>query len=70
MRPKIHFYKRKENKEYYVGNSINYLIKKKKKNFITFDVDYWISFGNPFELDIYHYWEELFLNKKNNLITN
>lgn len=56
------------NNEYYVGNSINYLIKIKKKKFVTFDVDYWISFGNPFELDIYHYWEELFLKRNNKII--
>lgn len=47
------------NNEHYVGNSINYLIEKNKK-VITFHTDQWISLGDPFELDIYNYWEEYF----------
>jgi len=43
--------------EVYVGTSINLLIEEGLR-FVTFDVDNWISFGDPFELDIYHYWEE------------
>lgn len=54
----------KVNNEFYVGNSINYLIKQKKKRFVIFNVDYWISFGNPFELNIFHYWEDFFYNNK------
>jgi len=53
------------NNEHYVGNSINYLIKKKKRKFIIFNIKYWISFGNPFELDVYSYWEEFFYKNKN-----
>ena len=52
------------NNEFYVGKSINYLIKKKKKRFVNFNVDYWISFGNPFELDIFHYWEDYFVKSE------
>jgi glucose-1-phosphate thymidylyltransferase len=46
------------NGEIYVGTSINLLIKK-GLNFQCFDVDNWISFGDPFELELYHWWEEL-----------
>ena len=37
------------NGEHYVGTSINYLIQQGKK-FVIFDIDQWISFGDPFEL--------------------
>lgn len=47
------------NDEHYVGTSINYLIKKGKK-FIIFDIEQWISFGDPFELKILEYWGEYF----------
>ncbi len=47
------------NNEYYVATSINFLIKS-GKNVVIFDIDKWISFGNPFELSIYEYWKELF----------
>ena len=47
------------NDEHYVGTSINYLIKKGRK-FIIFDIDQWISFGDPFELKILEYWGEYF----------
>ncbi len=49
------------NGEHYVGTSINYLIKNKKK-FVIFDIDQWISFGDPFELQVLEYWQEHFLN--------
>jgi NDP-sugar pyrophosphorylase family protein len=46
------------NGEVYVGTSINLLIQR-GFNFRCFEVDSWISFGDPFELDLYHWWEEL-----------
>ena len=49
----------KVNGEHYVGTSINSLIEK-GKIFIIFDVEQWISFGDPFELKIFEYWEEFF----------
>lgn len=54
------------NGEHYVGNSLNHLINIGKKIKI-FEIDKWISFGDPFELDVYYYWEDLFfnINKKN-----
>lgn len=50
------------NGEHYIGTSINYLIKKGRK-FIIFDIDQWISFGDPLELKILEYWGEYFYNK-------
>jgi len=50
------------NSEYYVGNNINLLLKKKMK-FITFEIDQWISLNDPFELKVYEYWKKLFENK-------
>ena len=47
------------NGEYYIGTSINYLIKNGKK-FVIFDIDQWISFGDPFELNVIEYWKEHF----------
>ena len=55
------------NGEYYIGNSLNYLIKK-KLNIFTFPIEKFISYGNPFELKIYEFWEEFFL--KNNEFHN
>ena len=57
------------NGEHYIGNSLNYLIKLGKKIKI-FEIDKWISFGDPFELEIYYYWEGFFFNryKKNKLL--
>lgn len=52
------------NGEYYVGTSINQLIKKGKK-IVIFDVDSWISFGDPFELKIYEYWKDYFEQSTN-----
>jgi len=51
--------KRKKNKindEYYVGNNINLLIKKKYK-FVIFPINQWISLGDPFELKVFEYWK-------------
>ncbi len=47
------------NGEHYVGTSINYLIQQGKK-FVIFDVDQWISFGDPFELRVLEYWQDHF----------
>ena len=50
------------NGEHYIGNSLNYLIGKGKKIKI-FEIEKWISFGDPFELEIYNYWEDYFYMK-------
>ncbi len=50
------------NGEHYVGTSINGLIERGKR-FAIFDIDQWISFGNPLELRIFEYWEEYFFQK-------
>jgi NDP-sugar pyrophosphorylase family protein len=50
------------NGEHYIGNSLNTLIKEGKK-IVIFDIDQWISLGDPFELEVYYYWEEHFYNK-------
>jgi NDP-sugar pyrophosphorylase family protein len=47
------------NNEHYVGTSINYLIEKGKR-FVIFDIDQWISFGDPFEVQVLEYWDEHF----------
>ena len=49
----------KINGEHYVGTSINHLINLGKK-FVIFDVDRWISFGDPFELRVLEYWQDYF----------
>ncbi len=51
------------NGEHYVANSMNLLLEKGKR-IIIFDIDQWISFGDPFELDVFFYWEEYFCRKK------
>ena len=50
------------NNEYYVGNNINLLIKKKLK-FVIFEVDQWISFGDPFEMKVFEYWKDFYKKK-------
>lgn len=47
------------NNEFYVGTSINQLIEA-GVHVVTFEVDKFISFGNPFELQLFHYWEDYF----------
>ena len=42
-----------------MGTSINYLIEKGMKVHI-FEVNKWISFGDPIELDLYYFWEDFF----------
>lgn len=56
------------NGEYYVATAINLLISKGMK-FKVFYVDQWISYGDPFELDMYNYWEDYFWKRgRNNII--
>ena len=47
------------NGEHYVGTSINHLIKSGLR-FVIFDIEQWISFGDPFELRVMEYWKEYF----------
>ena len=47
------------NGEHYIGNSINTLIEN-GKSVKVFHIDQWVSFGDPFEMDIYLYWEDYF----------
>ena len=47
------------NGEHYVANSINILLNEGRR-FIIFDVDSWVSFGDPFELKVFQYWEDHF----------
>lgn len=47
------------NGEHYVGTSLNQLIETGKR-FVIFDVDQWISFGDPHELQILEYWDNYF----------
>lgn len=47
------------NGEFYIGTSINNLITKGLR-FVIFDVEQWISFGDPFELKIMEYWHDYF----------
>ena len=47
------------NNEFYVGNNINLLLRKNLK-FVIFEVDQWISLGDPFELKVFEYWKNLF----------
>jgi len=47
------------NGEYYIGKSLHHLIQEGKRIFI-FEVDQWISLGDPFELDFLDYWVSYF----------
>jgi dTDP-glucose pyrophosphorylase len=47
------------NGEHYVGTSINQLIEQGAK-FVIFDIDQWISYGDPFELQIMEFWQDHF----------
>jgi NDP-sugar pyrophosphorylase family protein len=57
----VHLIKNKisVNGEYYVGTSINHLLEQGRK-FVIFDVKQWVSFGDPFELEVLEYWREYF----------
>jgi len=50
------------NGEHYVANSMNLMLALGRR-IVIFDIEQWISFGDPFELDIYHYWEDFFYRK-------
>ena len=50
------------NNEFYVGTSLNILFAEGKK-FVTFPIDQWISFGDPFELQVFEYWEDFFRDR-------
>ena len=47
------------NNEYYVGNSINELIKN-KYTILPFQVDQYICLGTPRDLDVYKFWYNIF----------
>ena len=49
------------NKELYVANNINILIKKKLK-VKFFEVDFWINFGDVYDFNSYIYWKNFFLD--------
>jgi hypothetical protein len=51
--------KRTINNEYYVGNSINELIKK-NYNVLPFQVEQYICLGTPRDLNVYKYWFKIF----------
>ena len=48
------------NGEHFVANGINILLTEGKR-FVIFDIDLWVSFGDPFELQVFQYWEEYFI---------
>lgn len=48
------------NGEHYVANCINVLLREGRR-FVIFDVDLWVSFGDPFELKVFEYWEDYFI---------
>ena len=47
------------NNEHYVATSINFLINEGYKVKV-FEIDQWISYGDPKELNLYYFWEEFF----------
>ncbi len=50
------------NGEHYIGNSLNTMIKEGKK-IKVFEIDQWVSLGDPFEVDLYYFWEDFFHNR-------
>jgi len=42
---------------------MNQMIKAGKK-LVIFDIDQWISFGDPFELQVFEYWQDYFIDHK------
>lgn len=52
------------NNEFYVGTSINQLIAE-GMSVRAFPVTKFISFGDPFELQLFQYWEDFFYQEKN-----
>jgi len=55
--------KNKINNEYYVGNSINQLI---KENYVVipFEVEQYICLGTVNDLKVYNFWSDFFSNDK------
>jgi NDP-sugar pyrophosphorylase family protein len=53
------------NGEHYVANSMNLLLQQGKK-IVIFDIEQWISLGDPFELNLFHYWEDYFTKNHKN----
>ena len=53
------------NGEHYVANSMNLMLAEGKR-IVIFDIEQWISFGDPLELDVYYYWEEFFYARTKN----
>jgi NDP-sugar pyrophosphorylase family protein len=51
------------NGEHYVATSINHLLSL-GRNFVIYEVDKWVSFGDPFELTVFEYWEDYFINNQ------
>lgn len=51
------------NGEHNVAASINTLIEEGLK-FVNFEIDQWISFGDPFELHVFEYWQDHFHESK------
>ena len=47
------------NGEVFIGNAINQAIEA-GKNVKIFPIDHWISFGDPWELELYYYWINFF----------
>ncbi|MCK5214137.1 MAG: hypothetical protein KAR05_02135 [Candidatus Omnitrophica bacterium] len=47
------------NNEFYVATSINQLIEE-GKHVVAFEIDQFISFGTPVELQLFQYWEDYF----------
>ena len=54
--------KNKINNEYYVGNSINELIKENYK-VIPFEVEQYIALGSVQDLKVYNFWSDYFYDK-------
>jgi len=50
------------NGEYYVATSINELIEQNKK-VAAFEVDQYICWGTPFDLQNYEFWNDLYKRK-------
>lgn len=48
------------NGEHYIGTSINQLLQLGRR-FVIFEIDQWISFGDPFELKVMEYWQDHFV---------
>jgi hypothetical protein len=38
------------------------------KKIVIFEIEQWISFGDPFELQVFYYWQEFFTKQKRGLL--